>query len=114
MIATAAMPKDGDRIAAQLTPQAIATARTVDATVDSSTQIDFNAASTFLRVYATIQDVYLKWGTTAVTSSNFDEVVPAGQIVDFFIPTVAATGVLYPSCTVIARTAGAAVVVIEK
>ena len=113
MISRVSLPKDGDRISAPLTPSAIATARTVDATISSSTQVDFAATSTFIRVYALAQDIYMKWGTTAVTASNFDEVIPANQICDFYIP-IQSSGVIYPSATFIERTATAGLIVIEK
>lgn len=103
-----AIPEDNNSHPVQLTPSTIALARTVDATISSSTQIDLNAATTFIRVYAITQDVYLKWGTTAVTSSNFDEVIPANQICDFYVPKG------FTSLTLIERTTTAGVIVIEK
>lgn len=114
MILKAGLPTDGNSKPVQLTPSLIALARTVDATISSSTQIDFNAATSFIRVYALTQDVYMKWGTTAVTASNFDEVIPANQICDFYVPISTTTGAFYPSATFIERTSTAGLIVIEK
>lgn len=96
-----------------LTPRTVALARTVDTTISASTEVDFNAATTFLRVYAIDKDVYMKWGTTAVTSSNFDEVIPANQICDFYVPLQTGT-TLYAAATFIERAATGGIIVIEK
>jgi hypothetical protein len=50
----------------------------------------------------------MKWGTADVTVSNFDEVIPAGQIRDFLVPS-GETAVNF-----IEREASATLVVIEK
>lgn len=114
MISRERLPKDGNSIAMQLTPASVALARTIDATISSSTEITLNASTTIIRVYAIDKDVYLKWGTDDVTASNFDEVIPANQIVDLMVPTVATTGVLYTAINLIERSATATVIVIEK
>ncbi|MCL5460148.1 hypothetical protein M3M33_16035, partial [Loigolactobacillus coryniformis] len=63
-----------------------------------------------------VQDVYFKWGATTVTSSNFDEVIPAGQIVDLIVPLD--SSVTPPSrfaaYRIIERTASASIIIIEK
>jgi len=68
------------------TPDVVALARTVASTLTSSTEITLNPATTYIRVYAIGKDVYLKWGTTDCSASNFDEVIPAGQVFDFLVP----------------------------
>ena len=108
------LPRDGNRIAMQITPAVIALARTVSSSISSTTTITFNTATTMIRVYAINQDVYLKWGTTAVTAGNFDEVIPANQIVDLVVPNIPTTGIPYTACTVIERVATATIIVIEK
>ena len=107
------MPIDANSRVMQLTPSCVALAQTVDATISASTEITFNTSSTFLRVYAISQDIYMKWGTADVTSSNFDEIIPSGQIVDFVIPRQT-TGILYTAANFIERAASATLVVIEK
>lgn len=90
------------------TPDVVALARTVDATISSSTEITLNKATTYIEVYAKTQDVYLKWGTDDVTAANFDEVIPAGQIRSFLVPNG------QTAINLIERDASASVVVIEK
>lgn len=113
-MAQVTLPRDDNRIAAQLTPDVIALARTVNSSISASSSITLNAATTFLRVYAISQDVYFKWGGTAVTASNFDEVIPAGQIVDFFVPYDTTTSALFTAVKFIERTTSATIIVIEK
>lgn len=109
----ASLPRDKNRIAAQLSPASVALARTVDPTISASTEITLNASTSFIRVYAIDKDVYMKWGTVDVTASNFDEVIPANQICDFFVPLE--TGdVLYTAVNFIERAATGGIIVIEK
>jgi hypothetical protein len=92
----------------QLTPDVVALARTVDNSINTTTEIVFNEATSYVEVYAIAKDVYLKWGTADVTASNFDEVIPAGQIREFLVPEN------ITAMNVIEREAGATVIVIEK
>lgn len=108
------LPRDANRIATQLAPSSVALAQTVNGSISSSSSITLNTSTTFLRVYAIAQDVYFKWGGTAVTSSNFDEVIPAGQIVDLIVPTDPTTGKPFTALKFIERIASATLVVIEK
>lgn len=89
-------------------PDVVALAQTVDTSISGSTEIVLNTATTFIQVYAITKDVYLKWGAADVTSSNFDEVIPAGQVVGLAVPD----GVT--ALNVIERESSAAVIVIEK
>lgn len=91
-----------------LTPNVVALARTVDASINTSTEITLNVATSFVSVYAIAKDVYLKWGTADVTASNFDEVIIAGQMKDFLVPQN------ITALNVIEREASATVIVIEK
>jgi hypothetical protein len=95
-------------IALKLTPNVLALARTVDATISASTEVTLNIATTFLSVYAIAKDIYLKWGADDVSASNFDEVIPAGEIRDFIVPD-GVTAVNF-----IEREAGATLIAIEK
>jgi hypothetical protein len=92
----------------KVTPSVPALARTVDPTISASTEITLNAATSFISVYAFVKDVYLKWGTDDVTASNFDEVIPAGQIINFLVPSA------ITALNVIERESGAGVVVLER
>lgn len=99
--------------AKNLTPSKIALARTVDATISGSTEIALNSLTTFIRVYAIDKDVYMKWGTDDVTAANFDEVIPANQICDFYVPVESGT-TLYTAVNFIERAATGGLIVIEK
>lgn len=113
------LSRDGGFAVAQLPPPVIALARTVDATVSASTEVTLNTSTTFVRVYAVDQDIYMKWGTDDVTSSNFDQVIPAGQIMDFFVPVDITTSqtddaeTLYTAINFIERTATALLILME-
>jgi hypothetical protein len=96
-----------------LTPSVVALARTVDATISASTEITLNAATTIIRVYALDKDVYMKWGTADVTAANFDEVIPANQVCDFYVPVETGT-TLFTAVNFIERAATAGMIVIEK
>lgn len=90
------------------TPDVAALARTVDNSISGSTEIVLNVATTYIRVYAIAKDVYLKWGTADVSASNFDEVIPAGEVFGFFVPDN------ITAINLIERESGATVIVIEK
>ena len=92
----------------ELTPNVVALARTVDATISASTEITLNKATTFLSVYAITKDIYMKWGADDVSASNFDEVIIAGQQKDFIVPD------LITAVNFIEREASATLIAIEK
>ncbi len=95
-------------------PATPALARTVDATISTSTEITLNAATTWIEVTAFTQAVYLKYGTNDITASNFDEIIVPGQSKPFAIPIDPATGERFTAINVIQKAASAEVVVIEK
>lgn len=107
-----AIPRDDNGQTVPLTPSTPALARTVSGTISAAQTVTLNANTTFLRLYSADKDTYFKWGTTAVTSSNFDEIIPANQIVDVYVP-VNAPG-KYTAFTVLERAASAFFVCIEK
>lgn len=90
------------------TPNVVALARTVDPTISSSAEIVLNKKTSIIRVYAFTKDVYLRWGTSDVSATTFDEVIPAGQVMDFLIPEN------ITAINLIEREATAGVIVIEK
>lgn len=106
------LPVDGSNRPVQLLPARVALARTVDATISSSTEVTFHASTSIIRVYATDADVYMKWGTTDVDATNFDQVIPAGQIADFVVPSDT-SGNRYAAANFIERVATAALIVLE-
>jgi hypothetical protein len=95
-------------------PAKVTLARTVDATISTTTEITLNTDTTWIEVTARAHDVYLKWGTADVTASNFDEIIGVGESKAFAVPIDLATGALFTAINVIERVAGATVIVIEK
>lgn len=110
------LPRDKDLEIMQLAPTGAALARNVITSLGTAVPINLNSETDFLRCYAKTQDVWFKWGTTAVTTSNFDEVIPAGQIIDLPVPRIKNTGGAqkYTSFNVKERDAGASIVIIQK
>lgn len=104
----ATLPKDQNGATVMVTPDRVALATTVDSTISTTTQVNLNAATTMIRVYAVSQDICLKWGTSAATSTSFDEIIPANQICDFVIPAD------ITAVNFIERTASATLICIEK
>ena len=108
------LPVDDNTNLMQLTPASPAVARLVDATVDASTELTLNATTKLIRVYAKTQPIYLKWGTADVTASNWDEIIPANQMLDFKVPVDDSTGVLYTAVNFLEQAATATLFVNEK
>lgn len=109
----APLPRDDNSIAIPLTPAVAALGRLVSSSLSSSTTRNLTTGTTIIRCYATSQDVYLKWGSTAVDATNFDEILPAGQVVDLVVPRDSA-GTLYTTIRLIERTPSASLVIIDK
>lgn len=109
-------PRDEDLIIMQLAPATVALARDVEDTLDAAISISLESRTDFIRCYATIRDVYLKWGTTTIDASNFDEIIPVGQIIDLKVPIIKDTGgkERYSELSIIERQSGAAIVIIQK
>ena len=97
----------------QITPKGTALQRTVDASISASTEVELHADTTFLRCYAITEDIYFRWGIEDCNANTFDEVIPAGQIVDLSVP-VDSQGVKFTHFNVIERVSGATIIVVEK
>lgn len=97
----------------QITPRGVSLARTVNSSISSSAEITLQANTVFLRCYALSQDVYLRWGIEDCNSNTFDEVIPAGQVVDLMVP-FDRSGAKFTAVNVIERISSAAIIVIEK
>ncbi len=97
----------------QISPKGVALARTLNASISTSVEVQLNAATTFIRCYAVAQDVYLRWGIEDANGSTFDEIIPAGQIVDLAIP-VDSAGARFNYFNVVERVSGATFIAIEK
>jgi len=99
----------------QITPQGVALARTVQA-LGQSFLINLQSGTSFVRVYAITKDVYFKWANSDedyCKADNFDEVIPAGNYIDFGVP-YQTDGVRFSRMTFVGRESGATVIVIEK
>ncbi|MBU0959789.1 MAG: hypothetical protein KKB31_07620 [Nanoarchaeota archaeon] len=78
--------------------------------------ISLNANTTFVKVYAITQDIYLKWATHDldwVNAGNFDEIIIAGAQRVFPVPNQV-DGAPFTRIMLVGRVAGATAVVIEK
>lgn len=98
------------RIPETTVPIATALARTVQVAT-SAFVVGLETDTTILRVYAISKDIYVRWGTSDqdyANAQNFDEVVPAGQILDFGVPS----GYTYVSF--VSRESGGTVVATQK
>ena len=113
MASKASLPKDGNRQGVQITPDVVALDETYDTTISASTELTLNASTTLIEVAAISQGIFLKWGTTDVSSSDFDEFIPAGTVRHFYVP-LDTNGVLYTAVNFIEQAASATLVVIEK
>ena len=91
-----------------LTPDVVSLATTLDASISASTEIVLNTATTFISVFAIAKDIYLKWGTTDVTAATADEVILAGTVRNFLVPS----GIT--AVNLIERESAATLILIEK
>lgn len=117
-VVQAPMPPDGNQKPMPLSPAKVSLATTYDTTVSGTTQVTFNAATTFIRVCALTQPICMKWGTgTASAATNgFDHIIPTGQICDYAIPdqtTGTAAGTMYTAANFIEQAASATLIVSE-
>lgn len=97
----------------QITPRGVALARSVNGSLSTSQEITLQTNTKFLRCYALSQDVYLRWGIENCNANTFDEVIPAGQVVDLVVPDDE-FGTKFTAVNVIERTSSATIIVIEK
>lgn len=108
------LPRDDNRNPIHLTPNTTALAQTRDVSISSSTEITLDTDTRILEVTAVGGNVFLKYGTTAVTNANFDEFIPAGQTRHYVVPIDTSTNDLFTAINVIDDGDSATVVVIEK
>ena len=107
------LPKDGNFVSVDLTPAAVALEETYDATVSASTEITLNTATTYIEVAAIDKAVFMKWGTTDASSTDWDVVITANTVRRFFVPIDNATGALYTAVNFIEQAATAILAVSE-
>lgn len=113
-MANVPIPTDSNSKAVQITPARVALEETYDTTVSASTELTLNASTTLIEVAAVSQGIFLKWGTSDVSSSDFDEFIPAGTLRHFYVPIDSTTGILFTAVNFIEQAASATLIVIEK
>ena len=96
------------------TPAVVAIEETYNATVNSTVELTLNASTTLIEVSAIDKTILLKWGTDDCSTSDFDEAINLNTTRQFFIPTVATTGILYTAVNFIEQEASAVLCVVEK
>lgn len=108
-------PISGNNVTIQnSTPAVVAIDETYDATVSGSTEITLNAATTLIEVGAIDKAILLKWGADDASTSDFDEVIPANTVSQFYIPIDSSTKASFAAVNFIEEAASAHLVVIEK
>lgn len=109
------IPKDGINNVVPLVPATVSFAFTRNTSISTSTTLNLNTRTSFIEVHALDGNVYLRWGSTAVTNSNAHEFIQAGQTRHFFVPEEnESTGALYTTLRLIDDGDSAKVIVIEK
>ena|SRR5690606_14422962 len=83
-------------------------AEAYDASISSTTEINLNAAARTIQASAFTNSVFLKWGTSDASSSDFDVVIPANQSYFLQIPYQSDGRTLYTAINVIEAAASAA------
>ncbi len=102
---------NGDKI--QLFPAKAALEETYDATISASTEITLNTDTRLIAVTAIDKPIFMKWGTTDASSSDWDHVIPAGSVSHFMVPIDVSTGRLYTAVNFIEQAATAILAVSE-
>jgi len=102
------LPRDGNKNAIPLPQASAALARTNSGSNATAVTVTLNAATTLIEISALAQGIYMRYGSTAVTSSNFDEYIQAGSTRHYVKPT----GVT--ALSLIEQASGSTVIVIEK
>jgi len=85
-MARIALPIDGNSNVFQGLPAAVALEETYDATVSATTEITLNAATTMIVVTAIDKAIFLKWGTSDASSTDWDVCLPANSLNAFYVP----------------------------
>ena len=106
------LPLDSNRNPIQILPATIALATTYNTTISASTEVTLNSATTLITVTALTQAILMKWGTADVTTSNFDQIIPANTSMAFVVPIQSGT-TLYTAVNFIEQAASAVLAVNE-
>lgn len=109
------LPQDASRNPLQnYVPAIVALEETYDATVSASTEITLNVATKMIEVTAIDKAIFMKWGTSDASSTDWDHVIPQNTTRQFVVPVeTAATGALFTAVNFIEQAASAALAVSE-
>ncbi|HEY9826352.1 MAG TPA: hypothetical protein V6D19_12965 [Stenomitos sp.] len=80
------LPRAYDSSPIMLPTDKVALATTYDTTISSATSVTLNAGTKLVEITALSQPVFVKWGSTTVTSSNFDYLMPANSTIHRVVP----------------------------
>lgn len=108
-----ALPKDSNGNAMQLSPDVVALEETYDATISSSTEITLNASTSLIEVTAIDKAIFMKWGTSDASSTDWDHVIPANTTRLFPVPVDSTTGAFVTAVNFIEQAATAILAVAE-
>ncbi len=81
--------------------------------MSSTSEITFNASSTEIEVTAFTKGIFLKWGTSDASTTDWDHAIPQDSTRLFKIPIDSSTGALYTAANFIEQAASAALAVAE-
>ena len=70
-----------------INPPEVALDETYDATISATTEITLNASTEYIEVVAIDKAIFMKWGTTDASSTDWDHVIPANSFRGFYVPT---------------------------
>ena len=107
------LPRDDNREPIQGLYGGVALEETYDATISGSTEITLNASTTFIQVTANAKPVFMKWGTSDCSSTDFDHCIAADTTRQFKVPLDTSTNALYTAVNFIEQAATATLAVVE-
>lgn len=109
------LPQDASRNPMQnYVPAIVALEETYDATISGSTEITLNASTKMIEVTAIDKPIFMKWGTSDASSTDWDHLIPANTTRQFAVPVeTAATGALFTAVNFIEEAATAKLAVSE-
>jgi len=109
------VPKDSSYVPIpEMLPVVIALEETYDATISASTEITLNASTKMIEVTAIDKAIFMKWGTSDASTTDWDHCIAPNSTRRFAVPVeTASTGVLYTAVNFIEESATAKLAVSE-
>jgi hypothetical protein len=81
------MPQSDEGEMIPLAPDHVALEETYDATISASTEITLQTTTKLIEVTAIDKPIFMKWGTSDVSSTDWDHVIGAGATRHFVVPS---------------------------